>query len=212
MITADPMPVFPACPTFGFTSEPMYRVARITRDSGAVRRDRKWSRPLHRYSGVPLGEKAAGDIQEVLYFWHAMGGGARTFRFKDWADHKSCKVDETPDASNWAPIVPTDDSPPELQLVKRYTYGAFIQDREIRHPVGNTIVIANDEGEIQAENRWTLDEATGLVVPELDFVGTPYFWSGEFDVPCYFDSELPVELTNHNIERVTVSFCEEREP
>lgn len=208
-VTADTTPVFPACPTFGFTAEPMYRVAITQRDGGQERRDRKWSRPLHRYSGVPLGDQAEADMQDVLYFWHVMGGNFTKFRFKDWDDYKNCKIHQTPAAGNAQPLVLI--SGLTYQLTKRYAYGSATQDREITRPIGSTVAIYNEFGVVQDASKWTLVEATGVLTKGGSFTGTPTGWAGEFDVPCRFDGDLSAELTNHKIQRITASICEVRE-
>jgi uncharacterized protein (TIGR02217 family) len=138
MITPDTTEIFPECPTFGYTVEPRYRVKIIEREGGYETRNRKWSRPLHRYTAVPMGQRPEKDIQSVLYFWHAVGGMTTGFRFKDWADYKSCPVqdDVTPLDQ---PFVFVPGSPGGYQLVKQYTVGSLTQTREIIKPKGDTI-------------------------------------------------------------------------
>jgi uncharacterized protein (TIGR02217 family) len=149
-ITPDTLETFPECPAYGFTVEPRYLVKAIERDGGFERVDRRWSRPLNFYTAVPMGDRAEEDAQAVLYFWHAVGGMAGKFRFKDYADYKSCKVNETP----------TDlDQPFEVidathyQMIKEYVYRSLTQIREIYRPVGSTITVANEHGAAQTEER-----------------------------------------------------------
>lgn len=209
MITADPTPVFPACPTFGFVTEPNYLVKIVAREGGFERRNRKWSRPLHKYSAVPLGTQAQSDIEAVLYFWHAVGGMATPFRFKDWADFMSCGLDHTPGPTD-QPIVAVPNSPSTFQLVKRYTFGSLSQDREITRPVGSTIRIANGAGVEQSPSHWTLDESTGELFVDGGFTGTPTHWGGEFHVPVRFDGQLAVQLIDYKAQQLTVALAEIR--
>lgn len=206
-IIADPAPVFPGCPTFGFTVEPNYLVKITSREGGFERRDRKWARPLIKFSGVPLGDRPQADIEDVLYFWHAMGGMSTAFRFKDWSDFKSCRLDATPHATDM-PLAVSGDSPSSYRLIKQYTAYGITQEREILRPVGSSVSIANETGTIQTD--WTLDESTGLLTIGGSFSGTPTSWGGEFDVWVRFDGQLNPQLSNYLIQNVTVQLAEIR--
>ena len=156
-------PRFPGCAKYGVTSEPDYSVTIIRRASGQERRNRNWSRPLTRIT-ITVGPSTRMDdeIQELLEFWHAVGGSAMGFRYKDVADYKSCRVSDTATATD-QPLVLTASSPITYQMTKRYTFGAQTQDREIYKPVSGTILIA-DDGVTKTENSdYTIDYTTGLV-------------------------------------------------
>jgi uncharacterized protein (TIGR02217 family) len=201
-------PTFPGCPSFGYTATPMYSVTVVRRASGHERRNANWSRPLYQY-GVTVGPRAEADIQELLEFWHAVGGNAVGFRFKDWSDYKSCYVGDTPDPLD-QPLVAVTGSPSGYQLTKRYTQGARSQDREIYKPVTGTIRVADNGTEKTITTDWTVDTTTGLVT--LLFTPTgPLTWGGEFDVPVRFDGEFPVELTSHQVESVAFTLMELRQ-
>lgn len=208
MFTEDTTAIFPECPTFGFTSSPRYLVKIIEREGGYERRTRKWSRPLHRYTAVPFGQRPEADIQRILYFWHAVGGMATGFRFKDYADYKSSPLQDD--------VAPTDQPfvvvGETYQLVKTYAFAGLEQVREIYKPKGDTIRVANELGVEQAADRWSLDEATGLLTPLVGFAGTPTTWGGEFYVYARFDSELEVEITQRRVQSCSVSMAEIRVP
>ncbi len=190
-ITPDTQyPTFPECPGFGFTTEPRYLAKAIEREGGQERVDRRWDRPLSFFTAVPTGNRDADVIQNLLVFWHAVGGTSLRFRFKDWTDYKSCKTNETPTAL---------DQPFEIvggayQLIKQYVATPYTQTREIYRPIGSTIVVANTLGAAQTD--WTLDEATGLLTPGGGFVGTPGSWGGEFDLPCRFLTDYTVTVVD----------------
>lgn len=209
MIIADPMPVFPKCPGLGFTGQPDYLVQIRPRDGGWERRDRKWSRPLHRYTGVPITDRVIGDIQDVLEFWHAVGGRSYPFRFCDRADFKSCKTHQDYSALD-QPFVPiTGES---YQLVKVYHAGALSQVREITRPIGSTILIANELGAVQDPDSYELDERTGiLTITPTEFEGEPTSWGGLFDVKCRFDSDLAVTVSEPDLHNLTIAVKELRE-
>jgi uncharacterized protein (TIGR02217 family) len=191
-ITADAQyPTFPECPGFGFTAEPRYLTKAIDGEGGQARVDRRWTRPLSFFTAVPTGNRDADVIQNLLNFWHAVGGTSLRFRFKDWTDYKSCKTTITPSAL---------DQPFEVisaghyQMIKQYAAGPLIQNREIYRPIGSTIIVANTLGAAQTD--WTLDEATGLLTPGGGFVGTPGSWGGEFDLPCRFLTEYSLTVVD----------------
>ena len=197
-------PRFPGCPRYGFISEPMYSVSIIERASGVERRNRNWAYPLTRLT-ITVGPSEGGDaaIQELLRFYHAVGGQAIGFRIKDFADFKSCEVGATPAATDCPMLLVTGVSPDEYQLAKRYTYGALNQDRPIYKPVSGTIVV-EDDGDPKTEGvDYTINYTTGRVT--LNFVpssGGPT-WGGEFDLPARFDGTFPIEIISHRQQAVS---------
>lgn len=209
LIVASTFPVFPRCPGYGFTSQPGYLVNLVRREGGFERSDRRWARPQIVFSAVPLGPRDEEEIQDILNFWHAMGGRAETFVIKDWTDYKSCPTWGTPTALD-QPLVPValEGGGTGYQLVKRYTVGALSQDREITKPVGATIVVANGSG--TPDDSFRVDENTGLLKAGEGFDGTPTTWGGEFLVPVRFDSELNPQIVDKRIEAVEFTLREKR--
>jgi uncharacterized protein (TIGR02217 family) len=190
-IVADTAPSFPECPGFGFTSEARYLVKAIEREGGQERVDRRWSRPLSFFTAVPTGNRDAAVIQNILVFWHAVGGQSGSFRFKDWSDYKSCRTVDTPSALD-QPFEELTGG--EFQMIKQYVAGSAVQLREIYRPVGSTIMVANDSGITQTD--WELDESTGILTPGGSFSGTPASWGGEFDLWCRFTSDFALTIVD----------------
>lgn len=202
-------PAFPTCPNFGYTSSPRYSVTITATASAAERRNRNWARPLHVYQ-FTAGPRAEVEIAELLEFWHAMGGPECGFRFRDVIDFKSCRTNE--DASPVdQPVDLIPGSPGGLQLVKEYVWGARIQVRKILKPVVGTIRVADNGTEKLEGPDWTLDYTTGLLALLFTPAGT-ISWGGQFDVPCRFDSEFPVEAMNERIQSVQFQIAELRDP
>ena len=210
MITADTLERFPQCPAYGFSVDPNILVKIIIREGGFERTDRKWAHPLRKFIGIPLGDRAQADIERILYFWLTVGGTSGDFRFKDYTDYKSCLLDETISATD-QPLIEIDDTAGGYQLIKQYTFGSLTYERPIYRPRGETLVVANELGAQQSSANWTIDEATGVLQPEVGFVGTPTSWGGEFDVRCRFDGSFIPEISNWKIQRADVSICEKRE-
>ena len=178
---------FPRPPQLGYTSSPRY-VVEIEEDAGGREtRNRAWSRPLHDFAFEA--SAATVDLGAIIEFFHAVGGPAIGFRFKDWNDYTSRRVGQA--------ITPYDQPLVQLtsttyQLTKQYQVGAATQLREIRKPVAATIVLGRNGAPLLTG--WTLNAATGVVTFDVAPTGT-LTWGGQFDVPVRFDSEtLPIEL------------------
>lgn len=207
-IITDETPVFPKCPGYGFRTDPFFLVKIIEREGGFERVDRKWSQPRRQYDGVPLKDAQLGDVEEVLYFWLAVGGMGGDFRFRDYLDYKSCRTYETPAAGD-QPIIANDDSPGGFLLVKQYSIGSLTHQRRIFRPRGDSIIIANEVNAVQTA--WTLDEETGVLTIGGGFVGTPTSWAGEFDVWCRFNANFSPEISDKDILSADVSVIEKRQ-
>jgi uncharacterized protein (TIGR02217 family) len=185
-------PRFPGCFSFGFVSDPKYRVVITRRASGVEKRNRGWRYPLASMTAT-VGPRMEAEIQELLDWWHVLNQ-AIGFRVKDYTDFKSCQVQFDPTATD-QPLLATD-TPGTYQLVKRYQVGALYQDRIIYKPVVGTVVLSG---------AGTVDYTTGLVSGSAG--GT---WGGEFDLPMRFDSGFPVEIVDQRIESVTFALQELR--
>ncbi len=200
---------FPICPSLGMQSAPSYLVDVVRMQSGVEKRNRYWSRPLYRYT-VSVYPRLRDEVQQVLEFWHAVGGRECGFRFKDYVDFKSCRTQNTPTPTD-QPLVALSGSPSGYQLTKRYTFGSRSQDREIYKPVDGTIRIANQAGVEQGSGTWDLDPTTGILLTLGGFSGVPTTWGGEFDVPVRFDSmDLPITLQQYDIHGVSFTLTELR--
>lgn len=201
-------PTFPGCPSFGMVANPRYNVSIGQTISARERRNANWERALNAYT-VTVGPRMEGEIQELLEFWHAVGGPEIGFRFKDWSDFKSCRVHLDPTALD-QPTQLIPGSPGGYQLLKVYRAGILARTRQILKPIASTIVLA-DNGVEQAPGSYTVEESTGLV--QLGFVPAGEItWGGEFDVPVRFDSEFPIDLVTYKIESVSFTLAELRDP
>lgn len=200
-------PRFPGCPSFGYVSRPMYATNVVRARSGREVRNRYWSRPLYQID-VTVGPRQEEEIQECLEFYHAVGGEECGFRAKDFADYLSCRVGRTPTATD-QPLLISSGSPASYQMVKRYTAGVRVQEREIVKPVEGSILIA-DDGSLKTEGaHYAIDYASGLVSLYFSPVGA-LTWGGEFDTPVRFDGPFPIEIVNKRIQSVSFTLTELR--
>jgi uncharacterized protein (TIGR02217 family) len=199
-------PDFPACPSFGFVSQPDYNTQIVRLQSGREVRNRLWSRPLNRYT-VTVGPRMEAEIYDLTEFWHAVGGQECGFRFKDWADYKSCAINATPAATDQPLVLITGLT---YQLTKRYIRGARTQDRDIFKPI-SPVMIASGGTPLTVTTDYTVDYATGIVTLTGSQPG-PLTWGGTFDVPVRFESEFPVEIIDKEVQSVSFTLMELRNP
>lgn len=201
-------PRFPECIRFGFTGMPNYSVTISQTVSGRERRNRNWAQALRIYS-VTVGPKMDDEIEDLLEFWHAMAGPECGFRFKDWADFKSCQASADVSPLDQA-LVLIPGSPGGYQLQKTYRAGARATVRDILKPIAGTVVLARNGVAIVEGADWLLNYSTGLLT--LFDTSGDISWGGEFDVPVRFDSDFPLEVISHKVEQVTLQLKELRDP
>ncbi|MEF3045575.1 DUF2460 domain-containing protein, partial [Pseudotabrizicola sp. L79] len=127
--------------------------------SGAEERNASWANSRRRYD-VAYGIRRADDLAAVVAFFDARNGRLHGFRFKDWAEFKSCLPSKTPGPTNHQ--IRSGNGPATLcQLPTRKTSGAQSWTRAITKPVAGSVTIALN-GATQASG-WSVSTATGLV-------------------------------------------------
>lgn len=197
-------PRFPSCPKFGHTSFPDYSVTPVRTAGGWETRNANWSETLLRFEiTVGPGPELIAEVQELLEYWHAVGGNEVGFRYKDPADYKSCRSHLEPTSED-QPLVWV--SGATYQLTKRYVAGSQTRDRRIRKPVENTIQIS-DDGTLKTETtHYTIDYTTGIVTLLFTPVSTgDLTWGGEFDVPVRFDGPFPLQILDRFSQTVSIA-------
>lgn len=158
---------FPDDISYGGTGGPMFQTSIGMVDSGTEYRNQDWSLARARYD-VGHAARVKASYDALLAFFYAARGRANGFRYKDWADFEA-----TASQGVYAVIDST-----HSQMYKRYTFGSYTYDRKIVKPYG-TITVTGGTGP-------TTDSTTGIVT----FTGAaPTAWSGQFDVPCRFDTD-----------------------
>ena len=151
---------------------------------------------------MPYGIRRADDLAAVVAFFEARNGRLHGFRFKDWADFKSCLPSQSPGPTNQS-IGTGNGAVTLFQLTKRYTSGAQSWTRAITKPVAGTVTIALN-GTPQASG-WSVSTATGLLTfTSAPAAGVAITAGFEFDVSVRFDTDtLDVTLDLERLGSIT---------
>ncbi len=182
---------FPVRLAFGSGSGIERKTEIVSLASGFERRISPWALGRRRYL-IGAGVKSLVDAAELLSFFEAREGRLYGFRFKDFADYKSCALNVAPSAVDQA-IGTGDGAGKVFPLCK--AYGAVV--RPISKPVSGTVRVAVGGVEVTG---FTVDTVTGLVTlvsaPAMGAAVTAGF---EFDTPVRFDSER-IDLTLEGVD------------
>ncbi|MCB1359350.1 MAG: DUF2460 domain-containing protein [Maritimibacter sp.] len=179
---------FPACLSYGAVGGPMRRTEVVTLANGHEERNTPWAHSRRNYdAGVAM--SSLDDLEIVTAFFEARRGQLYGFRWKDWADYKSCPPSADVTATD-QPIGTGDGTETVFQLTKTYSSGGSSYARPIRKPVSGSVLVAVG-GALQTEGvDYTIDNTTGLVtfltVPGTGAEITAGF---EFDVAVRFGTD-----------------------
>ncbi|GHC46257.1 DUF2460 domain-containing protein [Neogemmobacter tilapiae] len=179
---------FPAAISFGSVGGPERRVEIVTLANGFEERNSPWAESRRRYD-AGVGLRSLDDVAEVIAFFEARQGQLYGFRWKDWADFKSCAPNDLVAAEDQL-LGLGDGVRRVFQLRKAYASGGQRQWRTVRKPVAGT-VLASVAGDPKIESlEFSVDLENGLVTftdaPDLDVEVRAGF---EFDVPVRFDTD-----------------------
>lgn len=164
--------------SFGATGGPGYRTDVVTLASGYEQRNSRWQNSRRRYDVGYVRTQA--EIDALAAFFHACKGRANSFRFKDWADYTADNVEGVMRVLNEAGT--------QWQLVKAYDSFGNISFRDITLPRNTTIQLFENDTEISTG--FSINYNTGVVTFTSPRVSSADLnWSGEFDVPCRFDTD-----------------------
>ncbi|SFR04734.1 DUF2460 domain-containing protein [Poseidonocella sedimentorum] len=179
---------FPANLSFGSVGGPERRTEVVTLANGFEERNTPWRHSRRRYD-AGLGLRSLDDIETLVAFFEARQGQMYGFRWKDWADYRSCK----PSAEvrfNDQVIATGDGVSGEIQLVKTYRSGGHSYARPITKPVAGTVRVGLGHDEVFEGVDWDIDPARGRILfrhpPDEGLAISAGF---EFDVPVRFDTD-----------------------
>ncbi|OWY18670.1 glycoside hydrolase family 24 [Thioclava sp. JM3] len=179
---------FPANQSFGSVGGPERRTEIVALTNGFEERNSPWAHSRRRYD-AGVGLRSLDDVERLLAFFEARGGQLHGFRWKDWADFKSCSPSQAVGYEDQL-IGHGDGVSRVFTLSKLYASGGSEYRRPITKPVAGTVKLGV-QGGYQAEAvDWAVDLETGQVTfvdPPAD--GAPITAGFEFDVPVRFDTD-----------------------
>ena len=185
---------FPLAIAFQSTGGPVRRTEIVTLGSGHEERNAVWAGSRRRYD-VGSGVRTLDDLAGVIAFFEARRVQLYGFRFKDFADCKSCAPGAVPAAGDQV-IGRGDGETAAFALKKHYSDlgGAYV--RTIAKPVPGSVQVAVDG--VALAHAWNVEAATGLVTfaspPAEGAVITAGF---AFDTPVRFDTDaLSINLAS----------------
>ncbi len=184
---------------FGSSGGVERRTEIVTLASGFEQRSTPWMHGRRRYL-VGGGTRSLEEAAELTAFFEARRGRLNGFRFRDFADFRSCAPGGEIAATDQG-IGTGDGVRATFQLAKTYGEGEDAYVRPIRKPVEGTVLLAVAGAPTTA---FTLEPATGVITftspPASDAVITAGY---EFDTPVRFDIDrLDVTLESFEAARV----------
>jgi len=179
---------FPANLSFGSVGGPERRTEIVTLANGFEERNTPWAHSRRRYD-AGIGLRSLDDVEALIAFFEARRGQLYAFRWKDWADYKSCPASRAPGPEDQI-IGQGDGVTKVFALVKTYRSGAESYERPILKPVlGSVRVAVAGDPKVDTVEYWvdvTSGAVTFAVPPDLGVAVTAGF---EFDVPVRFDAD-----------------------
>ncbi|MBU2168041.1 MAG: DUF2460 domain-containing protein [Alphaproteobacteria bacterium] len=177
----------PAPLAFGSTGGVERRTEVVTLASGHERRSTPWASGRRRYL-IGAGLRSLDDMAALTAFFEARQGRLYGFRFRDFADFKSCAPGAEPGPGDQV-IGTGDGSTTQFLLAK--AYGGTT--RRIAKPVEGTVRVAVDG--VEAVGGWDVDPKTGEVSFDIAPAEGAAITAGfRFDTPVRFDADR-LEIT-----------------
>lgn len=179
---------FPADLSFGSMGGPERRTEIVALSNGFEERNSPWAHSRRRYD-AGVGLRSLDDMAALIAFFEARAGQLHGFRWKDWADYKSCAPSGVVGPGDQ--LIGTGDGlRVEFGLRKLYRSGSEGYLRPITKPVAGTVRVAVGGVERFEGQDYDLDYATGVVVlRRAPMMEAPVTAGFEFDVPVRFDTD-----------------------
>jgi uncharacterized protein (TIGR02217 family) len=193
---------FPASLSLGAVGGPERRTQIVSLASGAEERNTPWQHSRRRYD-AGLGLRTLDDIETVIAFFEARQGQLHGFRWKDWADYKSCPASRVVSHLDQQ-IGLGDGVRTEFDLVKAYQSGAQSYVRPVTKVLEGSVRVGVGGDPRLIDGDYAVDLNTGKVTfafpPDAGLRVTAGF---EFDVPVRFDTEaVRVSVSSFNAGEV----------
>ena len=194
----------PARLAFGSSGGVERRTEVVTLASGFERRSTPWAHGRRRYL-VGAGIRSLDDVAALTAFFEARRGRLHAFRFKDFADWKSCAPSQTPSSSDQF-LGTGDGSTRDYALIKRYGPDADAYVRTITKPVAGSLKVAVAGREL-SPSAFRLNALSGGVTLTLAPAAGAAVTAGfAFDTPVRFDTDrLDVTLEGFEAGRMVAA-------
>lgn len=179
---------FPAKLSFGSVGGPERRTEIISLVNGFEERNTPWAHSRRRYD-AGVGLRSLDDVEALLAFFEARQGQVYGFRWKDWADYKSCRPSAQPEAEDQL-IGSGDGVTRAFTLCKLYQSGTAGYLRPVTKPVEGTVRLAVGGRPLIEAEEYTVDGTRGVVtLAQAAPSGMRVTAGFEFDVPVRFDTD-----------------------
>ena len=179
---------FPEDLSIGASGGPERRVEIVALANGFEERNAPWAHSRRRYD-AGLGLRSLDDLEAVIAFFEARGGQLHGFRWKDWADHRSCRPLAEPSPTDQI-LGYGDGSRAVFGLTKTYQSGPSSYTRPIAKPVAGTVRVAVAGVELVKDVGFGVDTTTGQVTLAAPPAAGEAVTAGfRFDVPVRFDTD-----------------------
>jgi uncharacterized protein (TIGR02217 family) len=179
---------FPASLSFGSLGGPERRTDIVTLANGFEERNTPWAHSRRRYD-AGLGLRSLDDVERLIAFFEARQAQMYAFRWKDWADFRSCRPSGSLSPDDQV-IARADGMTRQFQLIKTYRSGDQAYARPIAKPVLGTVTLAIEGTQLYEGVDFEVDLTTGLVsLTEAPTLGLEITAGFEFDVPVRFDTD-----------------------
>ena len=179
---------FPPNLSFGSVGGPERRTEVVTLANGFEERNTPWAHSRRRYdAGVSM--RSLDDLEVLIAFFEARRGQLFGFRWKDWADYKSCLPSQEAQYQDQL-IAVGDGETTAFQLVKTYRSGEFSYARPVHKPVAGTVNLGLHGDALVETVHYEVDVTTGIVTFDTPPAEGAEVTAGfEFDVPVRFDTD-----------------------
>lgn len=179
---------FPASLSFGSVGGPERRTDIVTLANGFEERNTPWAHSRRRYD-AGLGLRSLDDMERLIAFFEARRAQMFAFRWKDWADFRSCLP--SGQISHDDQVIGRGDGVTRaFALVKTYRSGDQSYIRPVAKPVLGTVTLGIEGARLYEGVDFAVDLTTGLVtLSEAPTTGLEITAGYEFDVPVRFDTD-----------------------
>ena len=179
---------YPVRMSLGSSGGPERRTEIVTLVNGFEERTSPWAHARRRYD-AGAGMRSLDDLAALIAFFEARRGQLHGFRWKDWADYKTCLPSQPISATDQ--VIGTGDGvTTAFQLSKTYASGGSTYTRVLRKPVAGSVIVAVAGVEQTLPAGFTVAHTTGIVTLNLPpALGAVVTAGCEFDVPVRFDTD-----------------------